>query len=70
MKHDAARGHKIVFSNPLSGRLLDQREARKHLKVSGVYTVERTSLNSWGKKVFLIEVPDVAFNTALFEDAR
>ena len=70
MKPDAAKGHKVVFSNPLNGRLLDQREARKYLKVNGVYTVERTSQNSWGKKIFLIEVPEVAFNTILFEDEK
>ena len=70
MKPDAAKGHRVVFSNPLNGRMLDQREARKYLKVNGVYTVERTSQNSWGKKIFLIEVPEVAFNTILFEDEK
>ena len=70
MKQDAAKGHKIVFSNPLSGRLLDQRESRKYLKVGGVYTVERTSQNNWGKKVFLLEAPGVGFNTVLFDDAK
>ncbi len=70
MNTNATRGNKIVFSNPLSGRLLDQREARKHLKVNGVYTVERTAQNNWGKKVYLLEFPELAFNTALFDDAK
>lgn len=70
MKQDAARGHKVVFSNPLNGRLLDQREARKQLRVNGVYTVVRTSQSGWVKKVFLLEVPNASFNIALFEDAR
>lgn len=65
----AKSGHKVIFKHPNYGYENDQETARKHLKVGGKYTVENTSVDTWKTDVYLKEVPGIAFNSVLFEDA-
>lgn len=64
----ARRGSKIVFKNVNAGRDYDQEKAREHLVVGQVYTVEFTEVGGWHTNVYLQEIPNVAFNSVLFED--
>lgn len=64
----ARKGDKIVFKHPGSGYDYDQETARKYLTVGSVYIVERTVTHSWSTEVFLQEVPNISFNSVLFED--
>ncbi len=64
----ALKGHKIKFVNPTSGYQYEQDTAKAHLIIGKEYTVEQTSVGSWHTEVYIEEVPDVGFNSCLFED--
>lgn len=66
----ALPGHRVRCSTHTAGYEYEQEEARKHLKLGGEYTVERTEVDSWSTKVFLEEVPGVPFNSVFFEDVE
>lgn len=65
----ASPGTKVIFSNPDAGYVIDQENAREHLKVGKKYTVAYTRVRSWHTDVFLKEVDGVSFNSVLFEEA-
>lgn len=61
-------GDKVVFNHPNAGYDHHQKTARKHLVVGKVYTVNFTVVSSWHTDVYLQEVPNVMFNSVLFDD--
>lgn len=63
----AKNGTKVVFANPGSGYEPEQELAKKHLKVGATYTVARTEVGSFHTKVFLEEIPGIAFNSVMFD---
>ena len=63
----APEGTKVVFANPNSGRPLHRETAREHLVLGREYTVQRTRVHHWHTDVYLIEVPDIAFNSEMFD---
>ena len=61
-------GQKVRYAFPENGYPYQQDVASAHLQVGGVYTVERTEIDSWTTDVYLKEFPDVRFNSVLFEN--
>lgn len=64
----ALPGARVTFSHPTSGYDNQQKTAAEYLQVGATYTVQRTDVHGWHTDVFLCEVPDVSFNSALFDD--
>lgn len=62
-------GTKVIFANPTYGYPHDQEKAKQHLAVGQVYTVHHTEVSASHTDVYLAEVPGIAFNSVLFEDA-
>lgn len=62
-------GTKVVFAHPDWGYPYHQEVAAKHLKLGEKYTVDKTDPGDWSTRVYLREVPGVAFNSVLFEPA-
>lgn len=58
---------RVVFSRPNNGYTHDRAMAAEHLTVGAVYTVERADEEAWHTSYRLAEVPDVVFNSVLFE---
>lgn len=65
----ALPGSKVIFAYPDSGYESDQERAKKYLKVGEIYTIKEIRVHDWSTEVFLEEVPGVAFNSVLFNDA-
>lgn len=63
-------GKKVIFNHPDAGRSFDQARAEKHLIVGGVYTVDQLDVDRNFSKVLLEEIPDVWFNTVMFDDCE
>lgn len=64
----ARNGHKVIFANPTAGYKDDQRIAKQHLTVGHSYTIDYTDVGSWHTDVYLLEFPNRAFNSVMFED--
>lgn len=60
-------GTKIVFSHPDAGLLGDQERCKKYLTPGAVYTVKSTEVYAFSTDVQLEEVPDMDFNSVMFE---
>ncbi len=67
MDINSKKGTKVVFANPGSGYEPEQELAKEHLKVGATYTVDRTEVGRFHTKVFLEEIPDVPFNSVMFD---
>ncbi len=63
----AKSGTKVVLAHPKEGDQREQGRAEKHLEVGKEYTVERTEIFAFHTLVYLMEVPDIAFNSVKFE---
>lgn len=66
----ALDGHKIKCHNMNAGYDHEQEKAREHLKIGNQYTVLNTNVGSWRTKVFLKEIPNIAFNSCFFVDVE
>ena len=63
----AENGTKIRYTG--NGGWDYQREsANKILTIGQDYTVDYTVVHGWYTDVYLIEIPDISFNSCLFED--
>lgn len=65
----AKGGSKVRFAHPNDGHAHNRELAKKHLEVNKVYTVNYTDVSDWHTDVYLREIPGIAFNSVLFEDA-
>lgn len=65
----AKKGDKVVFTHPNAGNEHHQQLASKYLKLNETYTIDHTDVGGWHTSVYIQEVPDVRFNSVLFEDA-
>jgi len=63
----AGSGTLVIFTHPNNGYPGDQKEAAKFLEVGEVYTVEKTDVANWMTRVYLQEIPNVSFDSAMFE---
>jgi len=61
-------GAKVIFSYPTNGYDGDNLIGRQYLTVGYEYTVQRVSIGRSSSRVYLKEVPDIGFNTCMFED--
>lgn len=64
------RGTEVIFAHPTAGYEHDMRRAANHLTPGAKYTVERAIVEDWTTRVFLQEVPGVAFNSVHFDDVQ
>ncbi|MGM0175730.1 RusA family crossover junction endodeoxyribonuclease [Enterococcus sp. DIV0800] len=64
----AKPGDKIIYAFPKNGREVDQALADKWLKLGDVYTVEAIERNLSFTTVYLEKLPNLRFNSSLFED--
>ena len=62
------KGTKIIFKHESNGYKSHQETARKHLKLGAVYTVNRTDIGESHTDVYVEELPNVAFNSVMFEN--
>ncbi len=60
-------GTKVIFNHPNRGYEHDRETAKNHLVIGVEYTVKSTDVENWHTDVFLIEKPDVAFNSVMFD---
>lgn len=67
MNLQLTKGTEIRFSRKHESDF-DQRHAKEYLKENESYTVEKIEVEGWSSKVFLYEVPNVSFNTVMFEE--
>ena len=66
----AKPGTQVKFEHPTWGYPHHQKLAGEHLIVGNTYTVARTAVETWHTDVYLEEVPEVPFNSVLFEDMK
>lgn len=64
------KGARVLFNRPNSGYMSDSEHAKRHLVVGKIYTVEKTDVHDSYTLVYLIELPNVAFNSVHFEDVK
>jgi hypothetical protein len=62
-------GTKVIFNHPQSGYNHHIETAKKHLEVGKEYTVDHTYVGDWHTDVYLKEIPEVAFNSVMFDEA-
>jgi hypothetical protein len=62
------KGSKIIFKHENYGYSSHQETAKKHLKLGETYTVNHADIDGWHTNVYLDEVPNVAFNSVMFEN--
>lgn len=63
-------GNKVLFNRPMAGYPGDKWLAAEYLKEGTVYTVACTKIGSYHTTVYLDEVPQIGFNSCLFENVR
>jgi hypothetical protein len=68
MNNYAINGHKVVCSTLDAGYDYDKEVASKHLEIGKEYTIDYTIVDSWSTDVYLVEFPNVRFNSVFFED--
>jgi hypothetical protein len=66
----AKENDKIVYKNINSGHEHDQKEANKYLIAGNIYTVDYTHVESFHTDVYIKEVPNISFNSVMFEDVN
>ncbi len=66
----ALKGHKVRCTQLDSPYEYQTERAKKHLEIGKVYSVERTEVRSSSTNVVLQEIPNVEFNSTLFEDVE
>jgi len=66
----AKNGDKVICKNISRGYDLTDETANKYLKIGSVYTVDYTDVHNWHTNVYLIEFPNVSFNSTDFEDYK
>lgn len=66
----ALNGHKVSFTHPNGGWPYDQQQAKTYLELDNTYTVDRTIVHSSSTDVFLKEVPNIKFNSVMFDDVE
>jgi hypothetical protein len=61
-------GDKVVYNNFNDGGAWDQGVAKQFLEPNQVYTVDYTEVHSFSTDVYLVEVPNIRFNSVVFSD--
>lgn len=69
MNLDCKQGTKIRYTGT-GGWDADKVHANQHLTIGEVYTVDIIDIGSWSSDVYLTEVPDIDFNTVMFEEVE
>ena len=64
----ALKGHKVKVKTLSAGYFCEQEDIKTYLELNKEYTIERTDINGWHTDVYLVEVPNIPFNSAFFED--
>lgn len=67
------KGSKVTALFDLDGELMngydsEKEAASQYLKPEVVYTIERTEVGSWHTTVFLVEFPNIQFNSVHFKN--
>lgn len=66
----APPGSKIKYSEFNNGYRYDKNIAEKHLIRGEIYTVLRTDVSNYHTSVYLVEVPNIGFNSVMFSDVN
>lgn len=64
----AEYGDKVIAKHLDNGWDYDKKRAKKYLEQDKEYTIDCTDVHSSSTEVFLVEIPDVSFNSVHFED--
>lgn len=64
------KGTKIIYNNYGSGYPHNRKTAEEHLVRRECYTVDHTVVGSYATDVYLVEVPDIPFNSVMFDAAK
>ena len=64
----AIKGHKVKCSSLTAGYQQDIVRAERYLELDKEYTIEQTHVSGYQTSVFIEEVPNISFNSVLFED--
>lgn len=63
---DLVIGLKVRFAHPNSGYPTDQERAKEYLELGAVYTISNFLVDAWYTNIWLVEVPDMHFNSVMF----
>jgi MOSC domain-containing protein YiiM len=66
----ALKGHQVKCTRLESPYEYQTERAKKYLEIGTIYTVEQTEVHSSSTEVYLQEIPEIAFNSTLFEDVK
>ena len=66
----ALKGHKVKCVSLESPYEYQTERAKKYLEIGKEYTVEKTEVCSSSTNVILQEIPEIEFNSTLFEDVK
>jgi hypothetical protein len=64
----ATHGHRVRCATLTAGYESDRQDAIKYLVIGNEYTVDYTMVHNWSTDVFLVEFPNISFNSVFFED--
>ncbi len=64
----ALKGHRVKCDNLTNDYEYKLEIARQHLEIGMEYVIEKTEVGSSHTEVWLQEVPDIGFNSSLFDD--
>jgi len=69
MNLDCKHGMKVRYIGE-GGWDADKVHANKYLTVGEIYTVDIIDIGNWSSDVYLIEFPEIDFNTVMFEEVE
>jgi hypothetical protein len=61
-------GHRVVCSTFNAGYEFDKQVAEKYLELGKTYTIDYTVVHNSSTEVYLLEIPNISFNSVFFED--
>lgn len=64
----ALKGHKVKVKTLSAGYSCEEEYLKTYLELNKEYTIERTDVNDSYTDVYLVEVPNISFNSVFFED--
>jgi len=68
MSIESEQGEKVKFIETYPFTWGVDKENANYLKLGNIYTVDRTEIHSFHTKVYLLEVPNIPFNSVWFEE--
>ena len=66
----AKKGDKVKCKTLSGGFPYDLQTAQKYLQIGKIYTIDIIEVHNWHTDVYLMEIPDISFNSVFFENVN